>query len=360
MKLNGLVIGMLLMAGCATVQEQVAAPKPGGSVVTATAWAKDADAFAAGRAAAESLRAKLGGVAPHVVVLAECFAEKMDKAKVSEGVASVFGKDRVVGLATYGFYTRDGVVDSDGVGLLALGGDGIAVRTAFVPKQNSTGLTEEKDGPKLKAALEGAGRKLAEQIPANEHSRLMIVLADTHSPKNQLLLDGIQSVTGTTLPITGGSANKNTGQNFIHWRGGLYPDAAVALMIDGNIALAQNGAQARDNDAVLSTARKVASDLKNAYFEKEGNVPALYLAFDCAGRKGKLDNLADALKATAEGIDSVPKVEDRRRFEVNFKRKADIFGLWCAGEIGSPEDSLQQPVGRGWHIMGTALGAGAK
>ena len=92
------------------------------------------DAFAAGRHAAESLKTKLNGVEPHVVIITECFAEKADKAKVAKGVASVFGKDKVVGISAYGFYTRDGVADRNAVALLALGGDDIAVRTAFVPK----------------------------------------------------------------------------------------------------------------------------------------------------------------------------------------------------------------------------------
>ncbi|MCL1920149.1 MAG: hypothetical protein FWG50_03580 [Kiritimatiellaeota bacterium] len=405
MRSHGLMLGMALLAGCAAVWEQQAdvAPKPNGSLVAATAWAKvpqGGDAYGAGRHAALSLKAKLGAVEPQVVVLTECFAEKVDKAKAAKGVASVFGKERVVGIASYGFYTRDGVADREAVGLLALGGDGIAVRTAFVPKLNSVGLAQESE--ELKAALGDAGRKLAAQLQTlvyneadyNQQTRLMVVLADTHSPKNQLLLDGIQSVVGTAFPITGGSANKNAGQNFIHWRGGLYADAAVALMIDGNIASAQNGAQAKDNDAVLATARKVASDLTVSYVNIHPSPLGLFLAFDCAGRKGKLDAIDDERKAVIEGLKEGKAFEvtttvdedgnstetekevpykdprlapsayyaagmnspkSRRVVSPNFAN-AEIFGMWCAGEFGCPEDSLEHPVGRGWHIMGTVLG----
>ena len=194
----------------------------------------------------------------------------------------------------------------------------------------------ENDEPALKAALASAGRQLAAQLPVTDRSRLMIVLADTHSPKNQLLLDGIQEVIGTQFPVTGGSANKNAGMNFIHWRGGLHADAAVALMIDGNVSLAQNGAQARDNQAVLDTAKKVASDLKDTSNAR------LFLAFDCAGRKGKIDALQDARNAVIAGLGK--------------DRLMPIFGMWCAGEFGCPADSLEKPVGRGWHIMGTVIG----
>ena len=345
---------ILVTAGCATAPQQPSAVSgtTANRVVTATAWAKGSDAYAVGRIAAESLKLQLGGVEPHVVVLAECFEEKSDKAKAAKGVASVFGKDRIVGLATYGLYTREGVVERDGVGLLALGGNGISVRTAFVPKQNSVGL--EQESVELKDALGAVGRKLADQLPVTDRSRLMIVMADTHSPKNQLLLDGIQSVVGTQFPVTGGSVNKNPGMNFIHWRGGLYADAAVALMIDGSISVAQSGAQAKDNQAVLDTAKQVASALRDQSSRQEH----LFLAFDCTGRKGKLENMDDGLNALKEGFGT------KRLDNGNLKTGIDpqIFGVWCAGEIGCAEDSPhpQQPIGRGWHLMGTLIGWGSR
>ena len=362
MKLRGLLMGLLLAAGCATVQEKQTsvAPNPNGRVITRTASATagvGVDAYAIGRVAAERLKARLDGVEPQVVILTECFADKADKAKVAKGVASVFGKECVVGISSYGFYTRDGVADRDAVALLALGGDGLGVRMAFVPKQNSVGLTMENDEAKLKAALGEAGRKLAEQLPVYDQSRLMIVLADTHSPKNQLLLDGIQSVVGTKFPVTGGSANKNAGQNWIHWKGGLYSDAALALMIDGNTAIVQNGAQAKDNDAVLATAKTVAQKLTGAPFAtwSDGGPRGLVLAFDCAGRKGKLDDIEEEQKAIIAGLNERTD-SGGARIPARLGG-AEIFGMWCAGEIGCPEDSLEQPVGRGWHIMATALGA---
>ena len=330
---------VLLAAGCATgPQRAVAPPKPGGALVAATALARagqGTDAYAAGRQAAESLKAKLSGVEPHVVLLAECFVDKADKARVAKGVASVFGNAKVVGLAAYGIYTRDGVADRQAAGLLALGGDGISVRTALVRDLKSKGLTLERDEAALKAALGGAGRSLAEQLPANGQTRLLVVLADAHSPKNQLLLDGVQSVAGPKLAVTGGSANKNAGQNWIHYQGRLYTDAAVALAIDGEVDVAQGGAQAKDNQAVLDSARAVTSGLR----ARSPGAPTALLAFDCAGRKGKLEAIEEEQKAVLEGLGS----------------EGALFGVWCAGEFGCTEDSAALPVGRGWHIMGTLL-----
>ena len=376
----GLMTAIVVTTGCTTLKTETVKPdhsfKSNGRVSIATAWAKTStggDAFAVGRKAAESLKSKLNGVEPQVVILAESFAEKADKAKAAKGVASVFGKERVVGFATYGFYTRDGVVQNDGVGLLALGGDGITVRTAFVPKMNAEGLTMEKNEPELKEALGNAGRILAEQLPVTDQSRLMIVMADAHSPKNQFLVDGIQTVVGKHFPLTGGSANKHQSpkMNWLHWRGGLHTDAAIALMIDGNITIAQNGAQAKDNQAVLDTAKKVAEDVRealpsgrNVYVASNLRTPNLFLAFDCTGRRGKLDSLEDGLKATLEGL-ATPLSSGSKVFragvEVPMPREpfsGEVFGVWCAGEIGCADDSLDTPVGRGWHLMGTLIGHG--
>jgi len=329
----------LLVAGCATAPQQaVTPPKPDGAVVAATSLARacnGVDAYAAGRQAAEALKAKLAGVEPHLVMLAECFIDKADKVSVAKGVASVFGKERMMGLATYGIYTRDGVADRQAVGLFAVGGDGISVRTALVPDLKSKGLTLERDEAALKHLLGAAGRSLARQLPVNEQTRLLVVLADAHSPKNQLLLDGVQSVVGPKLAVTGGSANKNAGQNWIHYQGRLYRDAAVALVIDGGVTVSQNGAQAKDNQAVLDSARSVSSELR----ARSPREPTAFLAFDCAGRKGKLESIEEEQKAVLEGLGS----------------EGALFGVWCAGEFGCPADSPSQPVGRGWHIMGTLL-----
>ncbi len=339
---SGLAAG-LLAAGCATRQAAVVpTPKPDGAVVAATALARaDAaagvDAYGAGRRAAEELKARLGAVEPHVVVLAECFVGKADKARALKGVTSVFGKARVVGFSCYGVYTCEGVADRQAVGLLALGGDGLAVRTALVPDQRSLGLTLERDEAALKAALGAAGRALAQGVPANAGTRLLVVLADTHSPKNQLLLDGVQAVAGEALPVTGGSANKNAGQNWVYYGGRLYTDAAVALALDGAFSVVQGGAQAQDNQAVLDSARTVAAGLR----QRARGAPLLVTAFDCAGRKGKLEAIEQEQKAVLEGLGPA----------------GELFGVWCAGEIGCSADSPAKPVGRGWHLMGTLLQA---
>jgi hypothetical protein len=329
-------ISLVLAAGALNA----AAGQAGGQAVFRTAAAANANPFVAGKTAAEALKAALRGVEPQVVLLAECFEDKEDKDKVLEGVATVFKREKLCGGATYGAYTQAGALQRDAVALLAIGGDAVRVRTALVEKMGAAGLSLEKDQERLTAALQGAGARLAKQLPDAAKASLMIVIADAHSPKNQLLLDGIQSVVGRKLPVTGGSVNKNAGQNWVYYQGKAYSDSAVALVLTGGLKVAQAGRQAKDNDAVISTARESAATA----LSKLGKAPDVIVAFDCAGRMGKLKNVTDELAAIQDSVG----------------REVPLFGLYCAGEFG-PADISDAPdptvcYGRGWHVMMSALG----
>lgn len=324
-------ITLLLVAGAVNLTASEA--------VFRTAAATNADPFAAGKTAAEALKAALHGVDPQVVLLAECFEDKEDKDKVLAGVATVFPQDKIYGGATYGAYTQAGALDRDAVALLAIGGRDVRVQTALVKTMGAAGLSLENDKEQLTTALHDAGARLAKQLPDAAKARLLLVIADAHSPKNQLLLDGIQSVVGKSVPVTGGSVNKNAGQNWVYYQGKTYTDSAVAVALGGGIEVAQAGRQANDNDAVIATAREGSA----AALKKLGKQPAAIVAFDCAGRMGKLKSLGDELAAIQTAIG----------------REVPLFGLYCAGEFGLADNADAQPAnvctGRGWHVMVSAL-----
>ncbi|HJN15404.1 MAG TPA: FIST N-terminal domain-containing protein [Armatimonadota bacterium] len=309
---------------------------PGGDIIVRTGAAENADPFLAGQEAAEALRDAMGGTEPHVVFVSECFERKADKVKVLAGVASVFDRQRICGGSSYGMFTQAGVADLDAVALLGIGGDGVGVTVALQKKMGAKGLSMEEDEPELTGALNGAGASLADRLPDPETAALVIVLSDAHSPKNQLLLDGVQLVLGADAPVTGGSVNKNAGQNWVYYKGKPHTDAAIAIMLTGDFDVALAGRQAKDNDAVISTAREGSA----AVLDGLGKPPLAVLAFDCGGRMGKLDDLSDELAAIRESIgDTVP-----------------LFGCYCAGEIGPTEDDDTISYGEGWHVMLTALG----
>ena len=313
--------------------------KPGGDIVMRTAVAEDEDPVRADEAAAKTLQEAMGDVEPHVVLLAECFEDKPFKEKVLEGVASVFDAEIICGGSTYGVFVQEGAFDLDTVALLGIGGDGISVSVALVEDMGAVGLTLEENEAELTEALDSAGKRLAEKLTGLADAALTVVISDAHSPKNQLLLDGIQSVAGTGIRVTGGSVNKNAEQNWVYFGGKAYTDAAIALTLTADIKLSQAGRQAKDNDAVIATAQEGSADALEALDAE----PFAALAFDCAGRMGKLDDIADELAAIRESLGE----------------QLPLFGLYCAGEFGpADEETADETVsyGRGWHMMMTVLG----
>ena len=339
-KMLGTLALPLLVGGFQTLAADAPAAAKDGKIVMRTATVADANPYEAGKKVAQALKLAMAGSEPKAIFMAECFEDKENKELVVKGITEVLGADKLVGGAVYGVYTQSGVVTDDAVALLGIGGDGVAVNIAFEEKMGAAGLTLEKDKDQLTAALQGAGGRLAKSLPAQANPALMILFGDAHSPKNQLLIDGVQTVLGKKLAVTGGSVNKNAGQNWVCLKGKLYQDAAVAILLGGDFAVAQTGRQAKDNDLVISTAKDGAA----AALKQLGKDPFAILAFDCAGRKGKLKNVADELAAiqTVTGKD-VP-----------------LFGCYCAGEFGpaDAEDITDKsiPYGRGWHIMVSALG----
>jgi len=303
-----------------------------------TSMAEHENAFKAGQEAAQKLRVKLKGVQPKVLIVTECFEDKTQKADVLKGVASVFPKKIIYGGSAYGMYTQAGVLDIDAVSILAMGGD-VGVDVSFVNNMGAAGLSIETQKEQLVNALHRGGKKLAKQLPETQGKTLLILIGDAHSPKNQFLLDGVQAVVGKTLPITGGSVCKNAGQNFVFNQGELTQDSAIAILLTCELKVSQVGRQAKSNDQVISTAREGAASAKTSIKEK----PAALLAFDCAGRMGKLDRLEDELEA----------------IQASVGKDVPIYGCYCAGEFGpadTADATTNTPMGCGWHIMVSLLG----
>lgn len=339
----GVVILAFMLAGCASTPSQMCKSPvalAGGDIVFQVAAAQNADAFAAGKAAAQALKAELGDVQPRAIVMAECFETKALKRKALEGVCSVFPSELVFGFSTYGSFGQHGCLDLDSVELLGIGGEGIGVAAALEPHLGIAGLTMEEDLPVLQERLRTGGAALARFVTQGPNDRLIILLADAHSPKNQFLVEGVQSVVGRQFPITGGSANKNAGQTFVYYGGRMYRDAAVALVLSGDFRVSLSGRQAKTNEAVIASAGEAAREAQQGLPVE----PFAVLAFNCAGRKGKLDRIEDELEAIRQAMgDEIP-----------------LFGCYCAGEIGPADladpttDALSSGVG--WHLMITMLG----
>jgi len=304
-----------------------------------TAAATGDDPAAAGKKAAAELKTAFGETPLKAVLVMDSFEDLANKKAMLQGVASVLPKEILFGGTSYGGFTQKGSIDYDGVMLLGIGGEGLTVTPALAEKMGAAGLTMENDPDKLTSALGKAGERLAKQLPGIRKAGLLLLISDAHSPKNQLLLDGVQKVAGSKLPITGGSVNKNAGQNWVYFRGTPHTDSAIALLLSGPFQVTQTGRQAKTNDAVIQTASQGSAAVLKAAPAR----PLAMLAFNCGGRMGKLDRLEDELEA----------------IQLSTGRELPLFGAYCAGEYGPADlsDSAGDttPCGRGWHVMFTVL-----
>ena len=335
------LVSLVLLGGCAVNKTYVSSDsETGGPIVMRVACSQNSDPFQAGKHVAETLRELMGQVSPKVVVLTECFEDKNQKKQVLKGICKVLPKEIVFGFATYGTFAQQGCLDVDSVSLLGIGGKGIATAAAMKQDLGISGLTMENDKDELTRRLRTGGEELAARLIRKPDDRLMVIMADAHSPKNQFLLEGAQEVMGDDFPITGGSANKNAGQTFVYFQGRMYSDSAIALLLSGDFEVSLSGRQAKDNAKVISSAAQSAAEaLGNLKSE-----PFSVFAFNCAGRKGKLDNIDDELRAI-QGV---------------IGKDVPLFGAYCAGEIGpadiADKKSTALSSGVGWHVMFTILG----
>ena len=337
------IAAAVMITGCTSINKTALttpAPTKNGAVILKTAMTENENAYEAGRTAAQKLALSLKGEKPHAILMVDCFDSKELKEEAIDGVASVFDAEVIFGGAVYGMYTQDGAFDTDGVSLLALSGNGLQVQTALAENMGAAGLSLETQKEQLVAALNKGGESLARQITDVKDTDLMIVMGDAHSPKNQYLLDGLQNVVGKKLPITGGSISKNDGLTYVYYRGELYKDAAIAIALNGDFDVAQTGRQAKSNDMVISTAKEGSA----AAIKALGSNPFAIIAYDCAGRMGKVDNMTDELNAIQSNIPST----------------TPIFGCYCAGEFGPADTTIEKAnntsTGRGWHVMFSVLG----
>ena len=316
--------------------------KAGGAIVIKVMMVEDEDEnpVAAGAAAARRLKEAMDDTPLKAALLSECFEDEEYKAELLKGICSVLPREIVFGKSTYGSFTQGGCTDFDSVCLLGIGGEGVSVASALVTELGTSKLTPEEHEPEISRRLHAAGAKLAGKLRLTKQDQLLILCADAHAPKNRYLVEGVQKVVGGKFPITGGCANKNAGQTFVYYGGKMFRDSAVAVMLSGDFRVSLAGRQAKDNDRVISTARDGA---REAMDNLSGN-PVAVLAFNCAGRRGKLDRMEDELTAMQEVLG----------------RDLPLYGCYCAGEIGPVDVSEKDPAvlsgGSGWHVMFTVIG----
>ncbi|MFW6171608.1 MAG: FIST N-terminal domain-containing protein [Planctomycetota bacterium] len=335
------VVSFVLEVSAEEETRHVPLARPDGELVMRVVMVEDeqGEPVAAGEAAANSLRKAMNGTPLKAVIISECFEGKAYKEKLLAGLSNVLDPDLLYGAATYGSFTQQGCTDFDSVCLLGIGGAGVGVSTALVTELGTAKLSFDEHEAEIKQKLHEAGKTLGGKIRRHTRDRLLILIPDAHSPKNRYFVEGVQQTVGADFPMTGGSANKNAGQTFVYFRGRMYQDSAIALMLSGNFQVSLSGRMAQENDAVIRTAREAAAEA----LDETTRQPLAVLAYNCAGRRGRLDNMDDELVAIQEAIG----------------KNVPLFGCYNAGEIGPLDPTEKQSDARcggsGWHVMFTMI-----
>ncbi len=132
---------------------------------------------------ATALKNKMGEVPLQAVILSECYEDREYKEKLLQGICSVLPSDIVMGSSTYGSFHQAGCSDFDSVCLLGIGGEGVSVAAGLVRDMGTSKLTYDNDIAELTQRFHSAGAKLADKLRKTDDDRLLIIIADAHSPK---------------------------------------------------------------------------------------------------------------------------------------------------------------------------------
>ena len=113
----------------------------------------------------------------------------------------------------------------------------------------------------------------------------------------------------------------------------------MGLMLSGDFDVAMSGRLAKENAAVIRSAREGAAEALG----KAKRQPLAVLAYNCAGRRSKLNDIHEELAAIQQAIG----------------KTVPLFGCYNAGEIG-PVDAAEKRSdalcgGSGWHVMFTVI-----
>ena len=308
--------GLLVMA--AGIASAGAAEK---AVQAGTGYSIQKDAQKAGAEAAKKAKAALGKQEAKVVLVFGL--DKVDHAKMLEGVNSVFTPSIVYGCSAYNAITQEG---NDGsAGVLALAGK-VTVTAAIAD-------VEGKD-------FEGCGKKIGQALKkpaqAKGAGRMLIVIGDCHVPFDDKVVKGICGVLGRKFPIVGAAA----AGGIVYSKGKVVGKAKnIGILITGDFTIGcstlKEGPPDVHKNKVVAAAGQA---FKNAV-GKDMDKVVLMFAFDCGGRRGQM------------GKD---RPEELKVMQAVVGKKMPIIGFYGSGEIG-PKDNDSPSRGVGWHISACAL-----
>ena len=308
--------GLLVMA--AGIANADAAEK---AVQAGTGYSVQKDAQKAGAEAAKKAKAALGKQEAKVVLVFGL--DKVDHAKMLEGVNSVFDKSIVYGCSAYHAITQEG--NNGTVGVVAIAGK-ITVTTALAD-------VEKKD-------FEGCGKKIGEALKeaaqAKDTGKLLIVIGDCHVPADDKVVKGVCGVLGEKFPVIGGAASGG----IVYSKGKVVGKAKnLGILITGEFTIGCSTLNAGPPDVHKNKVVAAAGQaFKNAVGDDKDKVVMMF-AFDCGGRRGNM------------GKD---RPDELKVMQAVVGKEMPIIGFYGSGEIG-PKDNDSPPKGVGFHISACAI-----
>jgi hypothetical protein len=203
--------------------------------------AGSARSLPAHEAGAQATRQALRGADPALLVV--FCSEPLDPAGVLAGVRGVAGEQvPLIGCSTEAVITaRD---EAQGVSVVALGGPGFTVRTAFAQpvshRQRAAGARVATCALDLMAAVGAADAAAAggatagpdPSAPSSQPHQVLVMLTDGLAPDHEEVLAGAYGVVGASVPLIGGSASPSARRRTFHMHGqDVLEDAVVGAAI---------------------------------------------------------------------------------------------------------------------------------
>ena len=321
-----LLLPVIILSGCRTpIKDSLVSQPPikGGEVVVVATMFESGDPYNAGYEAARRLQVKLCGVMPHVIIMFNCFYCRDDKERLINGISEVFSRDLIIGGSVDGVYTQDGVSNYNGVGLLALGGDGIQVKAALIENisDNYKNKLIKDEFKRIADNVIYNGKMLAMKFPDIKKAEMLLLLGDLELNMSDFLIKGIYSISGEQLAIAGGSVKKKNGSGYICYRGSLYQNSLWGLTLRGDRLKFYQCMKSFDDIKVYPVFALEAINELNRYLKPKG-----YFAF------GKV-NKQDRLSKNSSEFFALNKISGN---------KIPLFVGYCSDEFSSIEYKMRK------------------
>ena len=316
--LKGIALVILAPAGMACALVNYAVFGSGAS--------SNANKQTAGNNAARAARDSLYGATPRLVVVLNSVD---NQASAIAGVREIFSNAAdtaiILGITGKNLFTKDGRGAS--VVVWAIGGD------AGIVKAIDSVTDTSENSPRHWTSGQNLANQLGNTVIPAGRSRVVLLFGGCNYPRDSLVVGGIASVMGGTVPLAGMSSTLWPPAGGIYVSGRVTAYTNVAVLLWGSFKTGFGMVRTGHASGSI-TAADASVAAQSAAGEIDGTVK-LMLAFDCDGRYGNMD--AGTLTQELTNIKNAAGSQ------------AAVCGAYAWGEIGKSGASAA-PMGKNLSI----------